>query len=106
MTKSHTTVPPKQKPMSPSLAPALRLASSSNVAVMSARMRETPALVRAAASSAAGTLAVPPSSDSRSTARALYPSPANRATTALVESTRPRFSWMTSTAPFGDAAAE
>jgi len=63
--------PPKQNPTAPILASGARRSSSSSVAFMSARNLPSGALFSAAETSASfSNEAVPPSAESRSTARA------------------------------------
>ena len=101
----HVIPPPKQKPITASSAPGTRRSSSSSPARRSATSRSVGALPSAAwASPSLGMLAVPPSSESKSIANALYPSAASRGGIERMCGVSPRFSWITSTAPFGVSA--
>lgn len=78
-----------------------RRRSSVTAAFMSSSKRAGGAALSAAATSASpGNDAVPPSSESRSSASAEKPLAAKRPATLRMWSLRPRFSWMTRTAPF------
>jgi hypothetical protein len=98
--------PPKQKPVAATFLPRTRRRSSDTAAFMSASKRAGSICERAAATCASSpTFAVPPSSGSKSRARAVRPSAANRPATWRMWSVRPRFSWMTRTEPRGRRAA-